>query len=1052
MHRAQPSELPDAADLDPSQRAAVEHRSPVVRVLGGPGTGKTTVVAHTVLDRVRSGEARPDRCLVLTPGRLGAAALRESLTAALGATTTEPLVRTHQALGFGLLRRQAAIERLPSPTLLSGPEQDVILRELLAGHAAGLGRVPDWPAHLAEATRTRGFRAELRDLLMRAVEYGLDGDGLAELAREVDAPVWAAAAEVLAEYDEVTALSRPGGYDPAWILTAATAMLEADPQALEAVQQQVDVIVVEDAQELTAPAHRLLRVLAGPSTDLVLVGDPDVATQTFRGADPRLFLGYWPGAREEPLLLARSWRLPPALIEVYARVAAHIGALGAGAHRRLEPAVPHQHCAPPDEPADDPRAQVQVALSAAAEAQLVAATLRRAHLLDGLPYSQMALIVRGAARTATMRRVLAAQSVPVAIQGARVPLRDEPAVRPLLYLFETVLALAQDQPSPLTPEVALDILTSPVGGTDSLGVRRLRRALRRAAPAGDVRSSEQLLGDALLGDEILDDIGPEGAPARRVRAAVSAGRAVALRDDDGWRPGVTAETVLWQVWSASDLAESWAQTALAGGTLGPRADRDLDAVVALMGAAATYVDRLPMRGPDGFLEHIRGQDVAGDTLVPRAPSEHCVTLTTPAGAAGSQWDLVVVAGVQEGVWPDTRLRGTVLGSATLVDLVTERGTSARAARTAVRHDETRLFLTAISRARQRLVVTAVRNEDEQPSVFLDLVDPAHAEERGLAAVHRPMTLTGMVAALRRELVTTSDESVARGAARRLARLARAGVPGSDPRQWWPLREVSDTRARRDPGATIAVSPSKVEQFAQCELRWMLTSAGGQSARAGSASAIGTLVHDIAAAVDNADFAAMCAALDQRWADLGLPTGWLSTRAHDQAAAMLGRLHRHHLEAAEAGWEVVGTEVDLDVDLGSATVRGRVDRLERGPDGRVRVIDLKTGSSKPTKAELAHLPQLGAYQVAIEQGAFADYGQRSAGAALLQLGKAGGLRGSLQPQPPLAEDEDPQWARNLLAATAEGMGRGEFAARVDSWCHTCDVRSSCPATPEGERLR
>ncbi len=1045
MYRAQASELLPAEDLDPSQRAAVEHRAPVVRVLGAPGTGKTTVVAHTVLHRVRTGQARPDRCLVLTPGRLGAAALRESLTAALGATTTEPLVRTHQALGFGLLRRGAAREGLPAPSLLSGPEQDVILRELLAGHAAGLGRVPNWPAQLAAATTTRGFRAELRDLLMRAVEYGFDGEGLAELAAQVDAPVWAAAADVLAEYDEVTALSRPGGYDPAWILTAAAGMLEADPEMLAAVQGSLDLIVVEDAHELTAPASRLLRLLAGHPSDLVLVGDPDVATQTFRGADPRLFLGPWPGAENPPLILAKSWRLPAAMHEVYRRVAAQIGAAGAGSQRNPLPATaPQPH----------PQGQVEVAitLSPAAEAQLVAATLRRAHLLAGMPYSRMAVIVRGAARTATMRRVLASQSVPVAIQGARVPLREEPAVRPLLHLFEIALALAQEQPSPLTPEVALDILTSPVGGTDSLGVRRLRRALRRAAPATDTRSSEELLLDALQGEGALEDLGPEGAPARRVRAALAAGREAAARDENGWRPGVNAHSVLWRVWSATDLADAWAQTALSGGALGPRADRDLDAVVALMGAAATYVDRLPMRGPDGFLEHIRGQDVAGDTLVPRAPSEHCVTLTTPAGAAGAQWDLVVVAGVQEGVWPDTRLRGTILGSAALVDLVTGRGSSPRAARMAVRHDETRLFLTAISRARQRLIVTAVRNEDEQPSGFLDLVDPAGADERALAPTPRPMTLSGMVAALRRELVTSTDEQAAQQAAERLAVLARAGVPGADPANWWPLREVSDSRPRRAPGTSIAVSPSKVEQFAQCELRWMLTSAGGQANKPGSASAIGTLVHDIAATVDNADYAAMRAALDERWADLGLPSGWLSTRAHEQATLMLGRLQSHHVEALAAGWEVVGTEIDLDVDLGTAAIRGRIDRLERGPDGRLRVIDLKTGSSKPAKAELAHLPQLGAYQVAVERGAFAEHGEHSAGAALLQLGKAGGVRGVLQPQPPLAQDEDPQWAQNLLEATAEGMGRSSFTARVDSWCHTCDVRSSCPATPEGERLR
>ena len=173
----------------------------------------------------------PDQCLVLTASRTAAADLRERITARIGGTTTEPLARTHQALGFGILRQAAALRGDPNPRLLSGPEQDVILRELLAGHASGEGKAPDWPDHMHAALATRGFRTELRDLLMRAVERGLEAGDLAALGFQHDRPDWVAAAQVLAEYDEVTALSRPGSYDPASILGAAADLLEEDPEA-----------------------------------------------------------------------------------------------------------------------------------------------------------------------------------------------------------------------------------------------------------------------------------------------------------------------------------------------------------------------------------------------------------------------------------------------------------------------------------------------------------------------------------------------------------------------------------------------------------------------------------------------------------------------------------------------------------------------------------------------------------------------------------------------------------------------------------------------------
>ena len=228
-----------------------------------------------------------------------------------------------------------------------------------------------------------------------------------------------------------------------------------------------------------------------------------------------------------------------------------------------------------------------------------------------------------------------------------------------------------------------------------------------------------------------------------------------------WAPGVTAETVLWAMWQATGLGPTWRTVALGGGLAGARADRDLDAVVALFDAAARYVDRLPQMGPRGFLDHIRGQDVPGDTLVARAPSDDTVSLLTPQGAAGREWQFVVVAGVQEGVWPDLRLRGSLLGSERLVDAVTGRGQSLRAAQAAVRYDETRLFLVAVTRATERLLVTAVRSDDEQPSVYLDIVDPplegdASAEERTFTEVERPMTLSALVAELRREVVNAGS--------------------------------------------------------------------------------------------------------------------------------------------------------------------------------------------------------------------------------------------------------------------------------------------------------
>ncbi|HEY8620020.1 MAG TPA: ATP-dependent DNA helicase [Dermatophilaceae bacterium] len=1062
--RRAPSLRVQAPVLDDAQAAAIAHRSvarrtvvrgatphrgtaqSVLRVLGAPGTGKTFTAIEIVVDRVRNDGVAPEQCLVLTASRTAAADLRDRITSRIGGTTTEPLARTHQALGFGILRQAAALRGDPAPQLLSGPEQDVILRELLAGHASGEGKAPDWPDHVHAALGTRGFRTELRDLLMRAVERGLEADDLATLGFQHDRPDWVAAAQVLAEYDEVTAFSRPGSYDPAWILGAAADLLEEDPQAREHLASSLRLIVVDDAQEFTSAAARLLEVIHAPHIDLVLIGDPDAAVQTFRGADPSILGADHHRFGDGPTItLATSHRQPKALREVTHRVTRRIGALGGGAHRELE------------QVAEGGRVDVRLLRSTSQEAALIAAELRQAHLLDRMPWSDMAVIVRGQGRTSTLRRVLMAAGVPVAVPSTEVPVRDEVAVRPLLALLDVVLNVAMGQPDPVDAETAIDTLLSPIGGADAVGLRRLRRALRRdELESGGGRTSDELLAEGLVAPNTLGMLGAEGAPARRVARAiavgVSAARTVDAEDGPRWAPGVTAESVLWAIWEATGLGESWRRVALAGGLSGARADRHLDAVVALFDAAAKYVDRLPQMGPRGFLEHIRGQDVAGDTLVARAPSDDTISLLTPAGAAGRQWRFVVVAGVQEGVWPDLRLRGSLLGSERLVDVVTGRGQSLRAAQAAVRYDETRLFMVAVSRGFERLLVTAVRSDEEQPSVYLDMVDPPEESDdedelRSFSEVPRPMALAGLVAELRREVVVGATVSERLTAAGQLARLAAARVVGADPSSWWALKLLSDDRPLRAEGMSVAVSPSRIESFGDCSLRWLLSACGGDGPSVGAAN-IGTLIHDIAAELGDVDEATMQAEVDVRWGRLGLPEGWLSRRQRSEAQAMVARLARYFEESAAGGWERIGVELDLEVEMGRALVRGRVDRLERDRNGGLRVVDLKTGSSKPAKADLIHNAQLGAYQAAVEHGAFADHGTVSAGAALLQVGKAARVHTTLQEQAPLSADDDPGWAEDLVAGTAEGMAGSDFLATIGPACTFCAVRSSCPTQPEG----
>ncbi|MFV0462968.1 MAG: ATP-dependent helicase [Nostocoides sp.] len=1037
-----------AADLTGEQRAVIADEASRVQVVAGPGTGKTRLAVHVVVDRVRRVGLDPDRCLLLAPTRLAAARLRDQVTDDLGVirggSTTQPLARTVASFAMSVLRADAALRGAAPPRLLSGPEQDIVLGELLAGHAAGAGIDPGWPVWLRPALTTRGFRAELRDLFMRTAELGLDPIDLAGLGRANDRPEWVAAAALMSEYDEVTALSRPGAYDPGWLLSVLADLIDERSDLRDRVLDGLDLIVVDDAQDMTPAAVRLLQVLARGHAQQVLLGDPDSAVQTFRGTDPSGWLAL-PGSTHR---LTRTFRLPRLIAQMTQQVSSHIGVVGDGGHRRLEAT------------ADGGAVETHLLRSGAQEGAYIASRIRQGHLIDGLAWSQMAVIVRGSGRTAGLRRALAAAGVPVAAGSGDLPLRDEPAVRPLLTLLEFCLDEtkpsggdpAGDGPSLPAAEVIVDLLTSPFGGADPVGLRSLRRALRRIELAdGGGRSSDDLLIEAVVTPVVLGEVGPEGAPARRIAHMLAAGRSAA------GEPEATAESVLWALWSGAGVARTWRAEALAGGPRGVRRDRDVDAVLALFDAAARFVDRLPAAPPGRFLDHVRQQEVAGDSLAARAPDGESVALLTPAAAAGREWLRVFVAGVQDGVWPDPRVRGTLLGSAALVDAVTGRSGSWRAAAAAVRHDETRLFHVAVTRAREEVVVTAVRSDDDQPSSFLDMLTrelPGHVPivERSFTDVDRPLTLTALVAHLRREVV--GGDPAARGAAiTALARLARAQVPGADPSTWWAMREVTDTRPLRPADESVRISPSKLDQFARCPLQWLLRTRGGEGPAVGSAD-IGTLVHHVAATIPDqeATAEALRHRIDELWPRLGLGPGWVATQRREETYAMVDRFAQYVSSLPAQGWRRVAAEESLRVSLGRGLLTGQVDRIEAGPDGRLRIIDLKTGSRKPTKTELATHPQLAAYQVATEHGAFAAYGTANAGAGLLQLGRAATKQVAVDIQEPLADGTDPAWAEQMIHDAVEGMSGAAFVAMPDKHCDTCPVAGSCPADRNGKGAR
>ncbi|MFD5841761.1 ATP-dependent helicase [Streptomyces chartreusis] len=1132
--------------LDAAQRAVVDHDAGPMLVLAGPGTGKTTTLVESVAARIARG-GDPERILVLTFSRKAAVELRDRMALRIGAARA-PQATTFHSFCYALVRAHQDSDLFTEPLrLLSGPEQDVTVRGLLAGQPdlerLGLAHVR-WPDDLRACLTTRGFADEVRAVLARSRELGLAPDALDAFARRIGRPDWRAAAAFLAEYLDV--LDMQGVLDYAELVHRAV-LLARRPETAARLAARYDAVYVDEYQDTDPAQVRLLHALAGDGRSLVAFGDPDQSIYTFRGADVNGILDFphaFPRAdgRPAPVEVLRTSRRSGAGLLAATRLLTQrmpltrLPAEKVRAHRELAPVR------------EGGRVEVFTYPTPGTELDNIADILRRAHLEDGVPWGDMAVLVRAGSRTIpTVRRALTAAGVPLDIDGDDLPLRHEPAVAPLLTALRAVAraeaaprgdggddadaatdaasdgegdagsvasageaadadgsaarapeevtevdgpaarapeevteadgpaAQAAEEPAPdtcwLDTETALTLLASPLAGMDAADLRRLGRALReeeRAAGNALPPPSDDLLARALAEPERLAVHDPTYARgAQRLGALLRKAR-------ERLAGGGTAEEALWDLWEGTPWPARLERTARRGGAAGRNADRDLDAMCALFATAARAEERTGGRGALNFLEEIDAEDIAADTLTRRAVRPDAVRLMTAHRSKGLEWRLVVVAGVQEGLWPDLRRRGSLLEA----DRIGRDGLAEPLTPGALLAEERRLFYVAATRARECLVVTAVKgaaDDGDQPSRFLTELGVEPRDVTGRP--RRPLSVAALVAELRATTVDPrASDSLREAAAHRLARLAaladedgRPLVPTAHPYRWWGMFEPTESKVPlRNRDQPVVLSGSALDQLANtCALQWFLGREVKADAPATVAQGFGNVVHvladEVASGHTPADLDVLMERLDSVWNALAFDAPWKSAQEKGNARVALERFLQWHV-MDRAGRTPVASEHDFDVTLEAGDfevrIRGQMDRVEADGDGRAYVVDFKTGKQAPSAAEVARHPQLAVYQLAVREGAVDDAfdGARPepGGAELVQLRQGAAKRDGgetlpkVQGQQPLDGPEG-EWVGDLLATAAGKVLDERFAPNTGQHCTHCAFRASCSARPEGRHV-
>ncbi|OAN41311.1 hypothetical protein A4X16_11575 [Microbacterium sp. H83] len=1056
---------------DAAQRAVVGAAATASGVIvGAPGTGKTRTLVDRVVHLLDVVGMRPEELLVLTPNRQAATALRDRIGVRIGQATPGPLARSLGSFAFQIVRGTMVRDGQEPPALLTGADQDRLIAELLAGDAED-GRIP-WPEALSPSVRaSKGFRSELRAFLAECAELGAHPDEL----RAAGDPSWSAVADFAVEYRGVLDQARAAHRDAADLLTEACAILQTADAGDLGPLGSLRVVLIDDAQELTRGGVDVVRALRSRGTAVLAFGDPDISSGAFRGATPELFARL-ATALGEVHVLDGPHRQTPALTALTRTVTQAIGASGRVDHRRPPGPVP-------DDDAAREAVSTFIAPSPYEELDRIAGVMREWHLSHDVPWDAMAVVAHDTRQVTQLEAELAAREIPTRAAGVQRPLGSETIVRDIVGIVRLALTPADER----TAQDWEEALRTPFGGMDAIGLRRLRARLRHIElEHGGSTPARELLRQAMTAPDHLTLIdAQESRTAARFAETVAA---VAT----GAAHGETIHDLLWRVWDESRAVDgrrlqvAWREMSLQAA--GAETARALDALVSLFGAAKRFVERTPNERPETFVRDVLDSEVPEDSLTsPDRPGR--VTLLTPATALGTEFDAVVVAGVQDGVWPNVRLRGGLLQTWRLADalLAARTGTPEEAPgvldrRRAALHDELRLFVRAVSRPRRRLLVTAVDDDDMSPSPFFSFLPPPEPPTVHASAEH-PLTLRGLVARHRRVL-TTSSSSAARGqAAAQLAVLAREGVPGADPADWYGVTPPSSDASLRDLAVEGArVSPSKLESYEECGLNWAVAALGGDTVMPPTAG-IGTIIHEAMERVPDGDLERMRAIVAEHWPELDFETEWIGRKERRRADTFVERLHTYLGDVRRDGGRELASEVEFRfaVDIADgrppavrpvgedtanqAIIHGYIDRVELYPAGagdhshargmrwqpigagqddasdastgrdRVVVVDLKTGRTDPeSDSGVVDHAQLAAYQVAVQQGLIEGApAEALAGARLVIVSKTLAKSDYRVAHQHTLGDESRDAFLRRVGEAARGMSAASFTAQVEAHC-------------------
>lgn len=1023
----QVSDEKSVSKLSYEQQLAVDAalRGESFLLLGLPGSGKTFTLAKIAQilaiqvqekrQKYRATSYYP--VLVLAPTRERAEDIKLQVAMLLGGINSAVQVFTPAGLARYILQEMAKASAqlklnensintnyIPMPNMVSGPEYDAKLKDLLI--------LPDFKPQsklfkTIDYTQIE-FRNELRNLFTRIFELGMQSSHLRLLSAHASFESWEDVAFLLERYEHNIQAENYANIDHAAMLDRAVWAINHYEEIIKSFKFPPPIfstILIDDYQDFTVGGVRLVSALArAPQTqakvaNIILSGNSDTASQGFRTGVTEL-LDY---ARKpvtfnktnliipelgnlgvvKQCLLTQRFRGTDELHNVYDTLVQAIPAGVMTKNRQV----------PQNKPQLGRDIEIKVSRSRAQECLVLAGLLRDINLRKGVSWDKMAVITRSAQTAEFYRRELSALGVSVNTPVTPTLIRERRAVRPLIAAARLVLS------GPNLVDI-LEVTNSyliDIPNNKDVVVREVRAYLDRIQT-----KSEKLEWPWLAPDLVNTDV------FNPIRDVIQAGSTALQKKDE-------ACAVIWAMWEASGKAEQWRAQALETGLHALEADENLDDMLALFESAQDCQNKGICTLGD-FIEFQQRQEVPQDSIALKGRLDARVDVLTVTASVGKSWDYVVLAGMENETWPNSKVRDALLATNHLVQVSLGKEVFGKQIAQADRRrevitDELRLLALAVSRANKKIFISAVEDKSSTLSYFItrlfdletfDFVNTNNLHNQNWSDLIANLRIVGQNSQL--------DEQLRAESAKLLGYAAKENILAANPITWRGTAvpttysseldcleavmayanpgqlDASSEFAILDKKETIRLSPSSLARVLECPLRYKWEKIDVSFSTSVGAK-LGTVLHIVFKLMsetplervikysDSFLYEKVYTYLNEAQVEIDSDAEAENLEKIIKTVLRAMKIYFAKIALQEARAEVPGSFVVRNTageDI--AEIRGIADRIEGNPPKRI--VDLKTGKkptpSKAAKAEIQmFLYQLmfieNPYAATVEQG-------------------------------------------------------------------------------------